>query len=125
MRVECLTDCELVLPSGSTRTHPKGWVGDVPDEAGQAWIEAKAAKFSKPPVILSDTQTEILAAAADEIMAVQQSQAGSEAVETAAPAGVDLERATVVELRAMAIGRGIKGAAQMRKSDLIAALSQA
>lgn len=111
MRVLCLDVCEMEIRPGVMKEHPEGWVGEVPDEVADAWIKAQTAKKLSPKVELTDEQTAVLAAAADAALPPPVDSAGP-----------DLESASLTELRAMAVGRGLTGAQSMKRAQLIAAL---
>lgn len=113
MRVQCLDVCEMKLPSGAEREHPEGWVGDVPDDVGQAWVDARKAKKLKK-ASLTEEQTEVLANAADKAIAENGADLTREP---------DIAELSVSELRAMAVGRSIEGAAKMTRAALLKALS--
>lgn len=121
MRVQCLITCEMKLPSGAVREYPAGWDGEIPDDVAAQWIEAKAAEKVAVPGGFTPQQEQILAAAADKALAaVPASEPEPKGELTVEP---DLDALSVSELRAMAIGRGVKGAQTMKRADLIKALA--
>ena len=115
MRVQFITDKEVQINSLSTKTYPKGWAGEIPDEIAVACILDESAIDPT-----GELTRDVLVAEIERLQAIIDAGGDPDAVDVPA---VDLSTLKLAELRALAAENGIENAATMKKAELIEALT--
>lgn len=123
MHVKMLKDATYPINKRTSQTWPKDWSGDVEDAIALQMIAAKEAEPTAAPkekAVLTEEETAILKAAAAKAL---EQQAPPAADNNELTVETDLDALNVAELRAIAVGRGVKGAGKMSRDALLKALS--
>jgi hypothetical protein len=119
MRVQFVTNKEVLINSLSTKTYPKGWAGEIADEIAVACILDESAVDPT-----GELTRDVLVAEIERRQAIIDAGGDPDATEAEdVPAPVDLSALKVGELREIAAANGIENAATMKKAELIEALT--